>query len=114
MRDRNEKPLSNAAEKTATEKTATEKTATVFTDRQKAVLLQFAQARAVLKDGGAAGLGSEEQVASEIAAFEAAAKAGYDFNDDDAFQDWALKATTMEMLSEATVRFVAFCKGETK
>ena len=56
-----------------------------FTGLQEEVLWLFIEARRILSDDIRAGMGSSAQVEAEAAAFEAAAKAGYDFNEDGGF-----------------------------
>ena len=85
-----------------------------FTEPQEEVLWLFVEARRILFNDAKRGWGGSDQVASEVAAFAAAAKAGYDFNEDEVFQEYALKATVIEMLEYATIRFTNFCEKGNK
>ena len=81
-----------------------------FTDPQKEVLWLFIEARRILSDAVRAGRSSSEQVAAEAAAFKAAAKAGYDFNEDGGFLLLTVAWTRHQKLEEATIRFTDFCE----
>ena len=81
-----------------------------FTGLQEEVLRLFIEARRILSDDDGVGMGSSAQIAAEAAAFEAAAKAGYDFNQDGGFLLLAVAWSHSQKLEEATIRFTDFCE----